>query len=265
MKFLHLLIALMILPAFAGAARAQSIDLSQSKEVADFHKELPDKQFIDATNDIEERPKGDTYLAFNIRIPKKWSRTGGSIDNPDPSAPTDDVRLSRRILGKIVKYYSTRPFEPPSSLQIQALELDRQMTARNWLTEYVLANGFSLQGMSIVSDTRAEAMYITVVDTIPYVVRTLAIVNGPRMVLISYYAPEQTWVKERALQQQVIESFQFLTMEKNQGASKRTYAFLDLLRFDYPVSWRLLAPSIYSIQGMDARLLNSSPDNKLLG
>ena len=85
------------------------------------------------------------------------------------------------------------------------------------------------------------------------------------MVLAMYYVPENRWQAEKVLQANSLASFRFLTPETVKVEETRTYAFLDLLRFDYPASWRLLAPNIYSIEAMDAKIVSSQGDSILDG
>ncbi len=242
-------------------------DLTKLREIPTFKKEMTPQQFLNQTEVVSEKPKGDKYMAFQMRLPKNWTRVGERLDDIGENQSTGQAtgQLSHRLLGKIVKYYSPMTLEAPSKFDMQALELEHQITARNWFFGYILSNGYTLQGMSIISDDRVEALYVTVENAIPYVVRTAAIINGPRMVLVSYYTPEDIWPKERAMQEAVIDSFQFVSPEKVKIEVSKTYAFIDMLRFDYPASWRLLAPNIYSVDGMDARLLNTRDGKKLIG
>lgn len=264
------LVALVCLsPLAPSPARAQSFDVSKIKTIPSYAAEMSDKQFEETTKQIEENPKGDRYLQFTARVPKKWVRIGERMDDDTGNLvdkdETEDTQLSRRLLGRIVKYYGVENFEASSRFEIQALELDHEITARNWFLSHILSNGYTLQGLKEVNNRRVEALYVLVEKSIPYVVRTAAIINGPRMVLISYYCPEGEWKKERAMQERVINSFTFGTPENTRLEIERTYAFLDLLRFDYPASWRLIAPNISSIEGMNAKLLNTNDSNMLLG
>jgi hypothetical protein len=148
---------------------------------------------------------------------------------------------------------------------LRAMELDFDISARNWFLNYILSSGYTLQGMKELSDSRVEALYVLIEDGVSYVVRTIAEINGPRMVLASYYLPDSRWEEERALQEKVVHSFKFLKPETIKIEKARTYSFLDMLRFDYPISWKLLAPNIYSIEGMEARLVNTLDNDTLNG
>lgn len=249
---------------FADSSWSQGLDISKIESVPVYRDEISDEAFLGLANLIEERPAGDRFLAFRVYMPKGWRRIGGESEGA-PGSSLSGVQLSRRIMGNVVRYVSPAGFDTPSRFEVQALELDHEITVRNWFLNHVMLSGYSLEGLQQVSDNRVESLYVQVEKSIPYVVRTVAIINGPRMVLASYYVPESRWRDKRAIQDRVISSFAFLSPERTRLETSRTYAFLDLLRFDYPASWRLVAPAITSIEGMEAKLVNALDQNKLIG
>ncbi len=245
-------------------AYAQESQIKGFKDLPSYMKEANLAEFEKATELIEEKPRGDRFLEFEVRIPKNWKRVGERIDDSDVNNG-GDVKLSRRILGRLVKYYGAGTFAAPSHFDVQAIELDQQITAKNWFLGYLQSNSYTLQGLKVFNNQKVEALYVLVEDAVSYVVRTTATINGPRMVLASYYLPEEAWMKERALQEYVLGSFRFLEPEQVKLQPTRTYTFLDLLRFDYPSSWRLLAPDINNIDSMNVRLVNSKDTKTLVG
>lgn len=247
-------------------AHAQLSYVSNIKELPSYLNEMKEEDFMLKTNEIEEKPKGDRYLAFHVRLPKNWIRSGGKAEENAVTSETSGIKLSRRILGRVIKYYSVpSSLIPPSRFEIQALNLDRQITAKNWFLGYALTNGYTLQGMKVIDNDRIEAQYVLIDNAVSYVVRTIAIINGPRMVLISYFVPENQWPKERAMQEYVLKSFEFFNKEQSNLEVTRTFAFLDLLRFDYPASWRLVSPNLASIETMDAKLIKAKDNQSLIG
>lgn len=254
----------------ALCADAQPIDKRTIREVPEFSTQLSENDFLKQTRVVEERPVNDRYLSFRIQIPDGWTRIGGTLDDAAADVEEDatnklDVRVSRRVLGQIVRYVGEVPFEASSRVQIDALEMDYEISAHNWFLEYTLKNGFILQGMKETDQWNVEALYTVIEDSIPFVVRTRAIMNGPRIMLVSYYVPEIRFEKEKSIQDRVIDSFVLLEPHRVNVESRRTYAFLDLVRFDYPAAWRLIAPNISSIDGMDAQLVNTRDKKTLQG
>ena len=219
--------------------------------------DMPAEDFLAQTEVFKETPFGDKYLAYTLRLPKGWTKTESSISN------TMDV--SKKLLGEIASYYGPANLGERSTFMIQAAELEYQMTAKNWFTNYIFSRGYTLQGMTALSDRKVEALYVALEKDVTYIVRAVVEVNGSRIVMGIYSVPEVHWMAERAMQTAVLKSFNFPTPEPVRVEETRTYAFLDLLRFDYPKSWRLMAPSIYSIEAMDAKIINSNQNGGLEG
>lgn len=218
------------------------------------HFDMLETDFEAQTKLYEDTPYGDKTMQYRIRLPKDWHRL-----EPEPTSG-QSVDVSKKILGDLARFYGPPSMDARSYLQIQAAELDYQITAKNWFVNYVLSRGYTLQGLNVLSDRRVEAQFVLVDKDTTYIVRCIAEINGSRMVMVKYYVPENLWDKEKVLQANSVESFKFLNPENVKVEATHTYAFLDLLRFDYPASWRLQAPNIHSVEAMDAKVVNTSAD-----
>lgn len=170
-----------------------------------------------------------------------------------------------RLLGSIARYAGPPNIHALSRVEVMAMQMNHDITTRNWFLSYILSRNYTLTGMEQVADNRVEAEYVLIEKGVSYVVRTAAISNGRRMVLISYLVPEKFWDKEKDLQEMAINSFHFLSPEKTILDDKRTHGFLDAVKFSYPASWRLIAPNIYSIDNMTAKILYSVDSVTLQG
>ncbi len=240
---------------FPTPVLAQFYEAGKIKPVPEY--EISKEELLSTTDEFSDMPFGDKYLAYKVRLPKGWTKR--------PSDVTTNADISKKLLGEIARYYGPNAPDARSYLVIQAAELDYEITAKNWFMNYILSRGYTLQGMTTVSDKRIEALYVLLDKDQSYVVRTVGEVNGSRMILTMYFVPEARWQAEKVLQANAMKTFQFDSPEKVRVEQTRTYAFLDLLRFDYPASWRLLAPNIYSIEAMDAKIVNASDDSILNG
>jgi len=248
-----------------STAHAQIYTPNDVKEIKPIPGPSPE-EFAKLTTEYTENPPGDKFLAFSLRLPKGWRRVGDILTTGDASDKLDSKSvLTRRVLGKIARYYGPASIEATSRFEVNALELDFGISARNWFLNYITANGFTLQGLTQINDKRIEALYVLVDEDVTYIVRTVAQINGPRMVMASYYLPDNLWQEERPMQERVIKSFHFLNPENVPSEISRTYSFLNFLKFDYPASWKLVSPDITNTEGLDVRLLNKGIDNTLNG
>lgn len=170
-----------------------------------------------------------------------------------------------RLLGPIARYVGPPNILALSRLEVAAMQMSHDITTRNWFLNYILSRNYTLTGMEQVSENRVEAEYVMLEKGISYVVRTAAISNGHRMVLISYYVPEKFWEKNKDLQEMAINSFRFINPDKTVVDDKKTHGFLDLVKFSYPIAWKLIAPNILSVENMTAKLLFSVNATTLQG
>lgn len=250
-----LLMGLVTISIGPSQTQAQVFDITKLSPLQAFN--LSDEEFNSKTKLYDEIPYGDKYLSYTMRLPLNWKKFASSA--------SQDTDSSKNLLGEIGKYFGPASLDSRSYVLIQATDLGYEITAKNWFLNYILARGYTLQGMDVISDRRVEALYVLVEKDTSYVVRTVAEINGSRMILVMYYVPENQWNAEKALQEKSIKSFTFKSPENAKVESTRTYAFLDLLRFDYPVSWRLQAPNIYSIESMSAKIVNTTDETTLNG
>jgi hypothetical protein len=233
-------------------AGAQGFDLSKIPDLPDFPMTAAD--VTSKTKMVNEEPNNDKFLTYTMRIPGTWSKEDlGAGDT------------GKNLLGDIAHYFGPAALDARSYMLIQATELGYDVTARNWMLNYVLSRGYTMQGMRVISDKRVEAMFILLDHDISYVVRAVAEINGSRMILVLYYVPEVRWNDEKAMQALATKTFTFTQPEKARVEAVRNYAFLDLLRFDYPSSWRLQAPNILSTESMSAKIINSNDNTTLNG
>lgn len=237
------------------------VDISKIKEIPDYESELTEDAFLDQSELYEEEPQNDKFLAYRIRLPKSWYKTFANM----PYKKGDNEAVNQRFLGQVSKYYGPGRIEALSKFEIEAQSLDFEITAKNWFMKEILARGYILEGLKVFSDKRVEALYVVVEGDTSFVVRAIAEINGTRMIVASYYVPDVFWEQERALQQRAMESFEFISPEVLKIEMTRSYSFLDLLSFDYPASWRLIAPHIFSIESMEAKLIKSTDKLTLSG
>lgn len=263
------LLAVLFLTAFSfvhpAFSQLEHVDMTKIPEIASFLKELPEQKFLEDSELIEDTPLGDKYLAFRLRLPKKWTRATIGEKVTWDASQTDGSNIGQRIMVQISQYFGPTRLDALSRFEVSAQTLQHEVTAKNWFMHEILARGYALEGLNVYSDRKVEALYVMVERGTAYVVRAIAEINGPRVVLASYWVPDKYWAEERAQQEHAIKSFEFVSPHMTKIELTKSYAFLDLLSFEYPASWRLIAPNIWSIEGMEAKVVSSVDDKMLNG
>ncbi len=212
---------------------------------------MSEEDFYANTRLVEEVPFGDQSLSYKVRLPGDWQRTAESSLN------VENGGLNNRLLGQIVEFISPPKLDVRSRFTIQALELDTLTTAENWFMNYTLANGFVMEGFEVVSDERVEAQYVRVKNGDSYVIRAVARINGPRMILAEYAVPYKYWQEERDTQVWSMITFYMTDPDDRPIEEKKRYQFLDIAEFYYPESWYLQEPEVKRADRVDIRILNN--------
>lgn len=216
------------------------------------------QSYFESRTDLRnEVPAGDAYLAYNVRLPKEWEKS--------TDAGLRNYTLNANVAGEVARYYGPPQGDKRSMFTVKALQLDYEITVRNWFINYILSNGYTLQGFSQPAEDRVDALYVLVEDGQSYVVRALFQLNGRRIVLAEYYVPYDLWHQEKSMQQSCIASFALLNFDKSVIEILDTYNFLDLIEFQYPISWNLRASAIRSIDQMGVTLVNASKSGQMNG
>ena len=248
-KKISLIVLTMI---FAWPTAVFALDL-KSKNVPALTKLelLPQEKFEKQTRLVEVTPFADEGLAFKMRLPQYWAE--------DKDAITDkklDI-INKKILGVLAKYQSpVAPNKPRSYILIEALDLTYEINAKDWLSDYVIANGLTLLEVAARSKSEVEAMYVDVRVDQTFHVRLKAIINGSRIVLVRYFVPQRLYLEKRARQAQVLNSFELVNQSLEGVEDTKDYGFLDQSFMSYPSSWRLQKYKINNIERMRAILYN---------
>lgn len=247
--------------AFSGRIHAQALDVKNIKPIPTYLGAMDNDTFVALTTLKKDVPMDDKSMSYEVRMPKAWTQ------NTDVSTGTLS-HISDRVLGEIARYYSPSDLYTISRFTITAMQFENQISAKNWFLNYVMSNGFVLQGMKVYSDDEVEGLYVLIEKDTSYSVRTKAVINGPRMFLISYYVPYQNWAKDpqvRAMQERTVASFRFTSPEARDFDLTKEFRFLNYVEFKYPSSWNIFAPNIFSTEGMVAKVSNTPRGNVLEG
>lgn len=242
------------------AQAAVGIDLDKIKPLSKVEF-FPEEQFKEKTRMEEVTPYGDEFLNFQVRLPNEWTENLAELSEKTSS----ESNPTQNVLGVVARYLSPPNQHLRSFFELEVAELTYEIGARNWFINYVISKGFTLEQVGAEGGRSVEAVYVDVKGDVTYIVRVKAIVNGSRMVLAHYYLPQELYQEERVLQAQVLDSFELINRQKIGVEELNLHAFLDQSFFEYPVSWKLNAPFVKSIDRMRALLYHSTQIGKLNG
>lgn len=249
------MVVFLVLPS---VTKAQSFDIDNIVDIAPTEPVANDV-FESQTHLIRQTPFGDKSLEFSIRLPNEW------VSNI--KAPIDMIGKDEgaSLMGVVARYVSPAKDYLRSSFSLEAIALNYNVPVKYWFTKYVLSQGYSLEAVTIHSDSKIEAIYVDVDGDNSYVIRVVAFSNGSKMVLARYSIPLKRFEEEKSVQAQVLDSFKLINRQDGGAEDLKTYAFLNESYFDYPETWTLVPTSIRSIDRMRAALVQGDDLNNLNG
>lgn len=254
-SFSRLIASFMLLLAFFGnPAMSQTLDIDEIQDIAPV-KLMSQEEFESKTDLIQETPFGDESLAYSLRLPKGW------VSNV--KAPVDILTKEEgaSLLGIVASYVSPAKDHMRSYFSVESLELNYNVLAKQWFTNYVVNQGYSLEAVTVHSDEKVEAFYVDVDGDYSYAVRIIAQRNGARMILKRYGIPMQWFGGDKAMQAQVLASFALTNPTSENAEKMKKYGFLSESYLDYPETWELIPTRIRSVNRMKATLIQDTVDD----
>ena len=243
-KFLMLVLLLCVSqPVFAQKVTEQFKKPLKSFELT------PKKEFLAETDLISETMAQDETMSYQIRVPKNWKKSDKNN--------FDNIVVSDRILAELGKYFGPPALNARSRIEVEAAGLEYQMSAEQWIMQYLLHNGYNSNGMKVHDTKRAEALYVLIEDGDSLVVRAVAQINGPNVLFAQYFVPVERYHEEKATQVRVLDSFQPTKVSNKLAQEMKTFQFLDLATMQYPETWTLRTLPIRSIDRMKLEILNT--------
>ena len=180
-----------------------------------------------------ERPSDDEYSGFRVFVPKKWKEASESIIR-------NTLNEEGRIIGEVARYDSDPNDPARSTVTVMAEELKHNISAKSWLLNYLIDSGYVMEGLNEISWNRAEALGVIYNDdSIDYKDRVLALVNGKRVLIITYSSPLFLWDQEKSHQATVLKSFNVLKHAKSFQEEMMMYDITGYAQFQYPSKWNL--------------------------
>ncbi len=216
------------------------------------YEAIPLKEFQESGRVHTQQPLADEALSYELTLPKVWRET-----------KSFGYSLSQDIFTDIGRYIGPVKFNKANSyIVVQALDVGLQASAKTMAAAHFMNNGFTVQGAHDFSRNDVETLHVEVSKGESYIVRSRFIINGGRLVMMSYYLPATSWNEERDLQFRVVRSFKLLNEVEAKIESAKTHEFWDVSSFKYPAVWTLEPGEAPTFDHMNVMLLNFDGDIK---
>lgn len=235
--------------AYAQAARDLDIFERFKKPMPEITL-LSDEEFLDATKPIVKKPYGEEVLAYSMRIDKTWEE---GIDRS-----SGNFVLSEKLFLELNSFLGKPTIAGRSRLEVEGLNMDGNLTAEQWYIRYILEGGFTTEGFITHNPDKIESLMVVMEKDYSYYLRTLALINGSKVIMVKYYVPIHYIQEQAVMQAMVLSSFK-LTHKKARVYQEMTaYRFLDIAEFKYPPAWKVFASPVRDVDRLDVTLVNMS-------
>lgn len=216
--------------------------------------------FVKNSSLVTKAFENDPSLDFQIQVPKSFSILS---DDKLKNVNKNDV-----IYGEIFAAYGASSGDLRPYLKVHSMELERLISAKNWIVTKSLEWGYTLRGIRAEDDegNAVDAFYIRL-DTNgnTEIVRARAFLHQNRLILVEFVLPVSLWEQGRDTQIYTVQSFEFKnTFVISSPEPMANFSYLDNFYFEYPESWRLLRRDVDNVNSVDVTLKTSDANGFLL-
>ncbi|HYD19227.1 MAG TPA: hypothetical protein VEF76_12190 [Patescibacteria group bacterium] len=222
----------------------------QQQAAPKVHPIHDDATFAKETKAYGMMPYAKAELEYEIYIPKDWTE----VEAYDTLQENNQAILSR-----IALYRSPMVSTLQMELEINALKLPHEISAKYWLRDYILKQGFSPEGEVIEHSTKSASAYYVLAgspaapSSLEYIA---ARISGSWVLLATYRAPLPLRNYVKYLQKKTIDSFKVLYPKEEPIEDQKVFTLVDSIKFNYPVSWEVLAPDFRDMNRLTVSLQN---------
>lgn len=210
---------------------------------------MSDYDFISATKPITKKPYGDETLFFSMRIDKTWDE---GIDRS-----SSNFIMNEKLFLEISSYFSKPTIAGRSRIEIEALNIDSNLTAEQWYIKYILESGYTTEGMVTHNPNKIESLIVIMEKDYSYYLRTLAYINGSRVILVKYYVPTHYIQEQAVMQAMVLATFKLTHNKERVQKEMKPYRILDIVEFRYPEDWKIYVKDVRSVDRLAASIFNT--------
>ncbi len=194
-------------------------------------KTIPANVVQERTNLFRQVPFGDTELAYEMRLPTSW----GQSRFTQYGSPTAE---KYKVLTNIDRFFGPSLEDKRPFVWMEVEALDRLVTAEQYMNQYLIKRGITPEAVKVYDGTRAETLFIQSRDYSSFVVRALFVMNGDRLMLITFGVPIEEYKNYKDIMGLTLSSYRMLQTIERQPEPVASYKLLNVLTFDYPSRWQ---------------------------
>ncbi|MDA1015133.1 MAG: hypothetical protein O3A00_11860 [Planctomycetota bacterium] len=204
---------------------------------------------------INDQPYSNPALSYRILIPKRWGVD--RIRAPSPELSTSHLK-PLAVFGSEDKDGNTL------QIQIQAVELVREVRAADWIRQYAVSTERRMRDLKDLSTHFADSLMTFEIQRIEYTARSSATIHGNMLFFVMCLSPSAHYVEVESQFGLAISSFRVTNPMPGNVEEQTTIEMGEFCTFHCPQSWDI--ESRDEIAGMHlADLASRTEDGDLCG
>lgn len=240
------------LPVLFGSKKQAQAPMPQVYQIHD------DATFDPVKKTTDIIPFNQSDLEFSIDLPNDWTA--------DEIVQDSQQALSQKILGDIARFNSPLIGTSTASISIQVMRPEHEISARNWLKNYILTSGYAPDGdVKEESLTSAKASYIATVDGRSTYIYASALMNGGAVLLAQFKTTLTMKDFIAYLRAKTIDSFKLINPKEEPVEQQKIFTVADAIKFEYPGSWEITGNDFRNMNKMVVRISNKNASGLLEG
>jgi len=211
-------------------------------------------------------PFGKAELEYEITLPKDWT------EEEVPQTLTD----AQTIIGDVARYSSPMIGTQDLHVVIQVAKLEHEISAENWVKNYILVSGYSQQGdIRVAGEKNASADYIsagaagalgnTAVGATSTFETLSARITGAYVIVATFKTPLSLQNYVKYIQRKSIDSFRILYPKDDPVEEQKIFTLVDSIKFNYPASWNQVGTDLRDMNHLSVHLQAQSVSNSVDG
>lgn len=254
-KFLMMSLALILL----AAPHAHAQQIMKAYTDLDISVKMTKEAYDGNADEYEHEVPGEKLLTHKFKLPKGWEDiTGGKIGTPEFSSKVETI---------LEKYVGLPNMYARSTYNVFALKLEREVDLSHWYFNYMSSRGYSVVAMKddFAGGKRVEAESIKMNVEATFVVRSVAVLIGDKVIIAEYAVPDVFWNEQRDEAIWSIASFGMVFEDDKTIEPRKEFSILDIVKFNYPASWNVKVPRLTVVDELAAAVTTHNLRKELDG
>lgn len=208
-----------------------------------------DATFAEGSKTFSIMPFSKTELDFSIMIPNDWSE--------EVIVDKKATEMTPKIVNDIVSFESPMIGTSRAKVMIQVLKLEHEISARNWLRNYILASGYAPDGEAIEnSPANAAGSFVSTQDGHSTYTRLGVIINAGTAIIVRFDVPLHLKDYTAYIRDKVVSTLKVTYPKEDPVETQKPFSLVDSIKFYYPISWISVAPDFRDMNRLSLQLHN---------